>query len=134
MVIIRDLSIADFQRLFQKEYVFLKIVNYFCLSKYFFRKKFSNSLLNFIFHFMKHFLSVFTALVMGLSAMAGEIVHTYHFGQPQFDQKAGYDVVRFNNTMMTNRAGEPLLPYHAIQLLLPAGEEAVAITVKKREK
>lgn len=83
---------------------------------------------------MKHFLSVFTVLVMGLSAMAGEIVHTYHFGQPQFDQKAGYDVVRFNNTMMTNRAGEPLLPYHAIQLLLPAGEEAVAITVKKEGK
>jgi hypothetical protein len=78
---------------------------------------------------MRRLFFVCLIVFQSMLAVSGEVVHTYHFGQPEISRNGVYDVINFSNTMLTNRAGEPLLPYHALSLLLPPGERAVSIEI-----
>jgi hypothetical protein len=60
---------------------------------------------------------------------AAVIEHSYHFQSPQARQAKGYDTIHFAQTMLTGVTGEPTLPYRAVSLLLPPGEEAVSIEI-----
>jgi len=72
--------------------------------------------------------------VMSLSISATEIVSNYYFDQLQLSKSNVFDLIRFEQTMLTNRAGEPMLPYRQISLLLPPGETAFSIEVIREGK
>ncbi len=81
----------------------------------------------------RHFTLLFAFLAMlGLNAATVEFV--YHFNDPQVRQVGGYQVISFENTLLTGRTGEPALPYRSVQLLLPPGEEAVSVTYDYAEE
>ena len=58
---------------------------------------------------------------------SGEIVKTYTFDNPQFNQIKGYTTIGFENLLLTGKAGEPVLPYQDLKLLLPPGHSAISI-------
>ena len=63
-----------------------------------------------------------------LTAAAGEIVKTYYIGKPIIEQKGLLQSIRFDQSVLTGRSGEPMLPYLAVNLLLPPGHEAIRIS------
>jgi Peptidase family C25/Propeptide_C25 len=60
---------------------------------------------------------------------ASIIEHTYYFNDLQISDSEGYQLVNFENTQSAGIIGEPTLPYHAVQLLLPHGEIAESILI-----
>ncbi len=72
----------------------------------------------------------FFTLLMGLcvmAALAGNIEKTYYFDSPIISQFGEYQIVKFENTLLTGQSGQPSLPYLAVSLLLPPGEKATGI-------
>jgi hypothetical protein len=61
---------------------------------------------------------------------AGNIEFTYNFSSPSIKTNGSFQVISFDNTFLTGITGEPALPYHAVKLLLPPGEEAVAVNYR----
>lgn len=55
------------------------------------------------------------------------IEKTYYFDNYSIVQTANHETINFNNTLLTGKPGEPVLPYHSISLLLPPGEIAESI-------
>jgi hypothetical protein len=70
-----------------------------------------------------------TCFLMLIAAFisAGTIKYTYHFNNPSVKQAGTFQVIAFDNTLVTGNTGEPALPYQAVRLLLPPGEEAVSV-------
>jgi len=77
---------------------------------------------------MKYVSLVFLVLLCSILG-ATVIEHSYHFTNPQIQRSEGYATVDFAQTMLTGVIGEPTLPYRAVSLLLPPGEEAVSIEI-----
>ena len=76
---------------------------------------------------------LFTTLIFLLSALllsAGIVEKTYYFSAPKITKRGDFQKIRFPNTLLTNYAGYPALPYAAVSLLLPPGEKAIKIEVK----
>jgi hypothetical protein len=65
---------------------------------------------------------------------AGTIDYTYHFSAPTVKQAGTYQVLAFENSFVTGKTGEPALPYQAVKLLLPPGEEAVSVIYSFEEE
>jgi len=65
--------------------------------------------------------------------LAGEIVKTYEFSAPGFQQLESYSLITFNGTRQAGEAGRASLPFFAVKLLLPAGEIAGAISIEFEE-
>lgn len=57
------------------------------------------------------------------------IEQTYFFGNYKISEKDGFQIINFDNTLLTGKVGEPVLPYHSVSILLPPGEEAVSIEI-----
>ena len=55
------------------------------------------------------------------------IEKTFYFDNHNVFQKSGYQIINFENTLLTGKTGEPILPYHSVSLLLPPGEIAESI-------
>ncbi|RLD41023.1 MAG: hypothetical protein DRI89_10640 [Bacteroidetes bacterium] len=73
---------------------------------------------------------IFLSAILLFSAIlltAATIEKTYYFSNPAFSKKGEYQRLSFTNTMLTSLPGQPVLPYHAISLLLPPGESAVSL-------
>jgi len=71
-----------------------------------------------------NFLFIFSALT------ATTIEQVYYFDDPVISQvDTEYHIIQFPSTMQFAKAGQPVLPYHAVSLLLPPGEEAIHIEV-----
>lgn len=83
---------------------------------------------------MKRVLALLVVVIVGFTSLASEITQTYQFSHPGLQKRLGHDVISFEQTMLTNRVGEPLLPYQSVSLLLPPGEEAVSVTIEKSGK
>jgi hypothetical protein len=62
-----------------------------------------------------------------LSAQVTEF--TYHFDQPETSVFRSNQIINFPNTMLQGKPGEPMMPYHAVNLLIPPGHEAISISV-----
>jgi hypothetical protein len=60
---------------------------------------------------------------------AGTVEKTYHFSNPKVSEANGYEMISFENTLLTGLAGEPTLPYQSVSLLLPAGFAASNIEI-----
>lgn len=77
---------------------------------------------------MKQIITLFLINLAILSASAGEIVKTYYIGNPNIEQQGLQQAIRFDQALLSGKPGEPLLPYFAVNLILPPGHEAVRIT------
>ena len=65
-----------------------------------------------------------------LFAQAQTIQQTYHFGQPTVSERDGYQQIGFKGCLPQGIVGEPTLPWQSVSLILPQGQEAVAINVE----
>jgi len=79
---------------------------------------------------MKKFLfTLFTlAFATGIS-IAGVVEKSYQFENPKISQTDGYQIISFENALLTGVAGEPALPYFSVSLILPPGEAASNIEI-----
>ena len=69
-------------------------------------------------------------MVATLFAQAQTIQQTYHFGQPNVSERDGYQQIGFKGCLPQGIVGEPTLPWQSVSLILPQGQEAVAINVE----
>ena len=58
---------------------------------------------------------------------AGTIEQTYYFNDHKVLNDKTYQVIWFENTLLTGHTGEPVLPYSEVALMLSPGESAVSI-------
>lgn len=79
---------------------------------------------------MKKLSFIMMCLMVSLFASAQTIEKTYYFGQPSISQIQGYEQIQFTDCMQSALAGQPSLPWQSISLMLPQGQEAVAIEVE----
>jgi hypothetical protein len=79
---------------------------------------------------MKKLTASFLLVFLATSLFAGHIQHTYNSGSPKVKDVGSFQVLSFVNMYLTGQTGEPALPYQAVKLLLPPGEEAVAVNYK----
>ncbi|HOI31606.1 MAG TPA: C25 family cysteine peptidase, partial [Bacteroidales bacterium] len=78
---------------------------------------------------MKRLLVVLFAFLSSSFVVAQSIEKTYYFDEPQFVSTELGDHLLIDGCLLSARAGQPVLPWKNISLLLPPGEEAVAIEV-----
>ena len=79
---------------------------------------------------MKKFLIITIVLFICSSAFADVIEKTYYFDNPHFTNvDAQYQLIKFESTLQSAPVGNPSLPYFAVSLLLPCGQEAYQIEV-----
>ena len=83
---------------------------------------------------MKKIYTFFTLILLVAFANAETITKTYYFDNPVIEQKGDYHIIGFENCLQTAKIGEPTLPYFAVKLLLPPGEESVSISVELEEE
>ena len=67
------------------------------------------------------------ACLLSLSLFAGTITKTYHFGKVLIKSTGNYQTISFDNTLLSGNAGEPMMPWQAVSLVLPSGESAKEI-------
>jgi hypothetical protein len=76
---------------------------------------------------MKKFYIVILVLASALMLKAGIIEKSYYFDNPTLIQSGEFQMIQFENTLITGKTGEPALPYQSVQLLLPPGEKAISV-------
>ncbi len=77
---------------------------------------------------MRKILSVLF-ITLAICLNAGLIEQTYHFGNYKIIETEGYQIIEFENAQQQAKAGEPVLPYFSVSLLLPPGEVAESIEI-----
>ena len=75
-------------------------------------------------------LTLTLALVLSTLSFAQTVQKTYNFGTPTVSEMNGYDVIRFADTYNNGIAGEAMLPYQTVSLLLPQNTDAQNIKVE----
>ena len=83
---------------------------------------------------MRNFFVLFIFFFAFAFSEAQTIEKTYIFNDLSISKIDAYDVINFNNTILTGPVGEPALPYHSISLLLPPGQIAESIEIIGEEK
>jgi hypothetical protein len=83
---------------------------------------------------MRKFTLLLSMLALFTFAKAGIVEKTYYFSSPQIKQHKGYQKIFFGNDLLTSGAGDPAMPYTAVSLLLPPGEEAVSVELIGEDK
>ena len=77
---------------------------------------------------MKKICSIF--LIVISFYLYGDIIEqTYFFDNYTISERDEFQIINFDNTLLTGKVGEPVLPYHSVSILLPPGEEAVSIEI-----
>jgi len=78
-------------------------------------------------------MAIFMAIAGGQTLFAAqEIVVTLSFQQSQFlfDQILGFDRVRLVDGQSTGLPGEPIIPVQRVHIAIPAGHEAMSVTLR----
>jgi hypothetical protein len=83
---------------------------------------------------MKKIFILFTFFIVVFTLHAGEIIKTYRVASPTSSEKGSYQLIGFENMLLTGKTGEPTLPYMSVKLLLPPGEVAVSIDFSGEEE
>lgn len=78
---------------------------------------------------MKRLLVLLSILLISSFLHASTIEKIFYFDAPQLIRSANGDNILFDGCMLSARAGQPVLPWKSISLLLPPGEEAIGIEV-----
>ncbi|NOR87516.1 MAG: T9SS type A sorting domain-containing protein [Bacteroidales bacterium] len=76
---------------------------------------------------MKRIFSLAIAFLMLMSAQSKTIEKTYFFQDFQLEQKGEYTKIIAQGAFNTAIIGQPLLPWYATKMLLPAGEEIESV-------
>ena len=80
---------------------------------------------------MKKIPILFLSLLFSVALLlAGTVEKTFYFNDYKIIEKGSYQIITFEGTLPAAKAGAPLLPYHAVSLLLPPGEEAATIEIR----
>ncbi len=61
---------------------------------------------------------------------AGTLNFSYNISSPAAKDVGIYNVIMFDGLYLTGKTGEPALPYQAVKLMLPPGEEAMSVIWK----
>ncbi len=69
-------------------------------------------------------------LISASLLMAGTVEKTFYFNDYRIIEKGSYQIITFDETLPAAQAGAPLIPYHAVSLLLPSGERAASIEIR----
>jgi hypothetical protein len=69
-------------------------------------------------------------LLLSFFLTAGTVEYTYYFNSPTVSQAGTFQTITFSQTFLTGKTGEPALPYQAVRLLLPPGEEAISVNYR----
>jgi hypothetical protein len=77
---------------------------------------------------MKKLTTTFFLMLFAAGIFAGTVKYTYYFNAPVVKQSGTFQAFSFDNTFLTGKTGEPALPYQAVRLLLPPGEEAISVS------
>ncbi|MFH1160942.1 MAG: C25 family cysteine peptidase [bacterium] len=73
---------------------------------------------------MRKITLILLSLVSVCLMQAQVVEKTYFFGKPELLQIDAFQTISFEHTQLTGLPGEPVLPYHAISLILPPGHVA----------
>jgi hypothetical protein len=74
---------------------------------------------------MKNFLlSCLFASFTIAAVFATEVKHNFSFSDPVVKHQDGYQLLDFDGAMLTGIAGEPMLPYFSVVLIIPPGHTA----------
>jgi hypothetical protein len=76
---------------------------------------------------MKKFQLLVVVLISALLVDAGVVERTYYFDNPTVVNKDEFQMIYLDQTQLFGITGEPALPYHSVQLLLPPGDKAVSM-------
>ena len=79
---------------------------------------------------MKKTITTLFLVIMATAMQAQTIEHIYHFNQPVISERDGYQQISFENCLPSGQVGEPTLPWQSVSLILPQGQEAVAVNVE----
>ena len=82
---------------------------------------------------MKKVITFFFFCILAISLMAGNVEKVFTFSRYQIMQRGSHQSITLDNTMLAGLAGEPMLPYHQVAMMLPPGEKAVSITITGEE-
>lgn len=83
---------------------------------------------------MRRITAILAFFVIVTGVFGGNIEFTYNFSAPVVKNEGNYTLISFENTFLTGKTGEPALPYQAVRLLLPPGEEAVAVNYRYEDE
>ena len=83
---------------------------------------------------MKRIFTLLFLITTFISAHSEVIRKTYQITNFNVATAGGYQTVKFDNMQLFGKAGEPGLPYYAVQLMLPPGHEAVSISFEGSDK
>lgn len=72
---------------------------------------------------------ILATLFLAASAVlyADVVTKTYHFTSPEITQSGEYQTISFEGCLLSATAGQPLMPYRSVALLLPPGHTAISI-------
>lgn len=73
---------------------------------------------------MKKAIVIFILILAVLAGKSETIEKTYYFSDFKIVKTGDYFLFEFQNTLITGKTGEPVLPYHSVSLLLPPGQVA----------
>jgi len=76
---------------------------------------------------MKKFYILVLIMASAFMLNAGVVEKTYSFSNPRILPAGEFQMIHFDNTLITGNTGEPALPYQSVQLLLPPGEKALSV-------
>ena len=82
---------------------------------------------------MKNILNILLTVLFFYSLSNAEVIKkSYFFSDFKIVDVGEYQTINFENTVLTGKIGEPILPYHAVALLLPPAQviESIEIIVE----
>ena len=79
---------------------------------------------------MKNSICLLIIVLFGLYTHGEELSKTYHFSEYNIVNTGDYQLVEFDGCLNTGYAGAPSLPWYAVKILLPPGEQAVSFIVE----
>jgi hypothetical protein len=78
---------------------------------------------------MKRTILIALTCLITLTTFAGTVTKTYHFGKIIINSTGKYQTLSFDNTLLSGKAGEPMLPWNPVSLMLSPGESAKNISM-----
>lgn len=78
---------------------------------------------------MKKIFTLTLLAILTSQLLAGHIEFSYKYASPTVKMSGEFKIVEFDHCFITGKIGEPALPYQAVKLLLPPGEEAVSVKI-----
>lgn len=78
---------------------------------------------------MRTLIGILIFTLFSLSTFGGEVTKTFRFSDYKIVQSGDYTLVNFDGSLNTALTGQPSMPWYAVKLLLPPGENVKSIVV-----